>query len=92
MGAVTTFRLTRYFSVLSLVLIAMAGAALGWSALWIGLGLAFSGLIYLGYEHHWLGLGTTADQTSTATVDAAGQTIYNDGGSALIWTRSMSSE
>jgi len=32
MGAVTTFRLTRYFSVLSLVLIAMAGAALGWSA------------------------------------------------------------
>ncbi len=59
-------------------------AALGWSALWIGLGLAFGGLVYLGYEHHWLGLGTTADQTSTATVDAAGQTIYNDGGSALI--------
>lgn len=32
MGAVTTFRLTRYFSVLSLVLIAVAGAVLGWSA------------------------------------------------------------
>jgi len=27
-------------------------AALGWSALWISLGVAFSGLIYLGYEHH----------------------------------------
>jgi tellurite resistance protein TerC len=59
-------------------------AALGWSALWIGLGLAFSGLIYLGYEHHWLGLGTGVDQTSTPMVTADGVTHYNDGGSALI--------
>jgi tellurite resistance protein TerC len=35
--------------------------ALGWSALWISLGLAFSVFIYFGYEHHWLGLGSTRD-------------------------------
>ena len=29
--------------------------ALGWSAFWISLGLAFTALIYVGYEHHWLG-------------------------------------
>ena len=32
-------------------------AALGWSALWISLGVAFSGVIYLAYTQHWLGLG-----------------------------------
>ncbi len=35
--------------------------SLGWSALWISLGLAFSGLVYLGYENHWAGLGTAID-------------------------------
>jgi len=35
--------------------------ALGWSAFWIALGLAFSGFIYVGYENHWLGLGLTPD-------------------------------
>ncbi|MFT7582958.1 MAG: tellurite resistance protein TerC [Myxococcota bacterium] len=29
-----------------------------WSAIWISTGLAFSGLVYLGYENHWGGLGT----------------------------------
>ncbi|MEZ4402840.1 MAG: TerC family protein [Kofleriaceae bacterium] len=43
-------------------------AALGWSALWVSLGLAFSGVIYLGYHHQWLGLGTTAGgETSGGT-------------------------
>jgi tellurite resistance protein TerC len=58
--------------------------ALGWSAVWISLGVAFSALIYLGYHHHWLGLGTTPDAMSTARVAADGTTIYNDGGSALV--------
>ena len=31
--------------------------ALGWSAFWIALGLAFAGFIYAGYENHWMGLG-----------------------------------
>jgi tellurite resistance protein TerC len=31
--------------------------ALKWSLLWIGLGVAFTGVIYLGYDQHWGGLG-----------------------------------
>jgi tellurite resistance protein TerC len=31
--------------------------ALRWTLFWIGLALAFDGLIYLMYEHHWLGIG-----------------------------------
>src|SRR6266511_1150505 len=42
------------------------GEALGWSALWIGLGLLFSLAVYLGYEHRWFGLGTGADSVPTA--------------------------
>ena len=30
--------------------------ALGWSTLWISLGLAFSVFVYFGYEYHWFGL------------------------------------
>ena len=30
-------------------------AALGWSALWISIGVAFSGVIYLAYDQHWFG-------------------------------------
>ncbi|MBM4057428.1 MAG: hypothetical protein FJ275_04215, partial [Planctomycetes bacterium] len=35
--------------------------ALGWSAVWIALGLAFSGVVYVAYERHWAGLGTAVD-------------------------------
>ncbi len=56
--------------------------ALGWSTLWISLGLAFTIFVYFGYEHHWLGLGTSPDATSLAAADGA--TYYNDGGSAAI--------
>jgi len=35
--------------------------AIGWSAVWIFLGLAFSIFIYFGYERHWLGLGRSVD-------------------------------
>ena len=31
--------------------------ALGWSAVWITLGLAFCGVVYLIYSHHWGGAG-----------------------------------
>jgi hypothetical protein len=58
--------------------------ALTWSAVWISLGVAFSGFIYLGYEHHWLGLGTTVDTMATPVVGADGVAIYNDGGSAVV--------
>ena len=32
--------------------------ALGWTAAWIALALAFGALVYFGYSAHWLGLGT----------------------------------
>ncbi len=59
--------------------------ALGWSAFWIVLGLAFAVFIYFGYEHHWLGLGLTRDMMAAApqVVEGLG-TVYNDGGSATV--------
>lgn len=58
--------------------------ALGWSAMWVGLGVAFTVFVYFGYEHHWLGLGTTSDATSIARSTVDGITYYNDGASATI--------
>jgi tellurite resistance protein TerC len=49
--------------------------ALGWSAVWVALGLAFTIFVYFGYEHHWLGLGAIAD-----AVDG----VVNDGRSAAV--------
>ena len=49
--------------------------ALGWSAVWVTMGLLFSVFVYFGYENHWLGLGNT--------VDAVDGTI-NDGKSATV--------
>jgi tellurite resistance protein TerC len=49
--------------------------ALAWSAVWVALGLAFTAFVYLGYEHHWLGLG--------AGVDAA-DGLVNDGRAAAV--------
>lgn len=31
--------------------------AITWSIVWLTLGVAFSGFVYLAYENHWLGLG-----------------------------------
>ena len=35
--------------------------ALGWSAVWVTLGLAFSVFVYFAYENHWMGIGATVD-------------------------------
>jgi tellurite resistance protein TerC len=59
--------------------------ALGWSAFWIALGLAFSGFIYAGYENHWMGLGLTPDLMTLRPVPVEGLgTVYNDGASAVV--------
>jgi tellurite resistance protein TerC len=58
--------------------------ALGWSALWISLGLLFTVFIYFGYEHHWFGLGSGVDAMTLAPAASDGAVIYNDGGSAAI--------
>jgi tellurite resistance protein TerC len=52
--------------------------ALGWSALWITLGLAFAVFVHFGYERHWLGLGLAPDP-----VDG----LVNDGTAATAKTR-----
>jgi tellurite resistance protein TerC len=31
--------------------------ALGWSVVWLTCGVAFTGFVYMAYQHHWLGLG-----------------------------------
>jgi tellurite resistance protein TerC len=49
--------------------------ALGWSAVWIALGLAFAVAVYFGYENHWQGLGQYPD-------DVDGQ--INDGSAAAV--------
>jgi tellurite resistance protein TerC len=49
--------------------------ALGWSALWIALGLSFAVFIYFGYEGQWFGLGTGVD-----AVDG----LANSGGTAAV--------
>lgn len=36
--------------------------AMIWTLVWISVALAFSGFIYLGYEHQWLGLGIGVPQ------------------------------
>jgi tellurite resistance protein TerC len=32
------------------------------SVVWIGVALAFNGLIFVAYEHHWFGLDLTGDE------------------------------
>jgi len=49
--------------------------ALGWSAVWITMGLGFAVFVYFGYEHQWLGLGRAPDP-----VDG----LVNDGGAATL--------
>ena len=59
--------------------------ALGWSAFWIALGLAFAGFIYVGYENHWMGLGLTPDLMAGSPLDVPGVgLVYNDGWNATV--------
>lgn len=56
--------------------------ALGWSAVWLSLGLAFSVFVYHGYENKWLGLGTVADVVDRTDDAPLGK--VNDGRSAVV--------
>jgi tellurite resistance protein TerC len=49
--------------------------ALGWSGVWVGLGLAFSVFVYFGYEHRWLGLGAAVDPVDGQVNDGAGAVV-----------------
>src|SRR5262245_16822434 len=61
-----------------------AKEGLAWSALWISIGLAFTGLVYLGYEHHVLGLGLHTDASRTPRMVEGVGMVYNDGGSGAL--------
>ncbi len=54
--------------------------ALGWSAVWITLGLAFSVFVYFAYERHWLGLGLPQEGDTTSVVDIMAVTPTNPQG------------
>lgn len=50
--------------------------ALTWSAVWVSCGLSFTGVVYLAYESHWLGLGlNTAMYNPAAAQNAAADLI-----------------
>jgi tellurite resistance protein TerC len=48
--------------------------ALGWSAVWVAMGLAFSVFVYFGYEGQWLGLGGAVDAVDGRVNDGAAAT------------------
>jgi tellurite resistance protein TerC len=56
--------------------------ALTWTTVWIVTALAFAGFVYLGYEHHWLGLGLTPDPVDRSATDPDGR--VNDARSAVL--------
>jgi tellurite resistance protein TerC len=56
--------------------------ALGWSAVWVALALAFSVFVYHGYENHWLGLGSHPDAVDRSAEFPEGK--VNDGRSAVV--------
>ena len=56
--------------------------ALGWTAVWIALGLFFAVFVYFGYENHWLGLGYAPDAVDRS--DAFPDGRANDGRAALL--------
>ncbi|HUL78071.1 MAG TPA: TerC family protein [Vicinamibacteria bacterium] len=56
--------------------------ALGWSALWIALALAFAVFVYNGYENQWLGLGLSPDAVDRNADFPDGR--INDGRGAVV--------
>src|SRR6478736_8716749 len=42
-----------------------ATEALGWTAFWVAISLSFNGLVYVMYEHHWLGIGLHAGSVTS---------------------------
>lgn len=45
--------------------------AVGWSLVWMTLGLGFAGVVYVGYEHKMWGLGTAVDPVDGTVNDGA---------------------
>jgi tellurite resistance protein TerC len=45
--------------------------ALGWSAVWLAMGLTFAVFVYFAYEGHWFGLGNVVDSADGLMNDGA---------------------
>jgi tellurite resistance protein TerC len=64
--------------------------ALGWSAVWIAMGLAFTVFVYFAYENHWHGLGLPPGGASSGViadlmaVSPANPQGLNDGSTAAV--------
>jgi tellurite resistance protein TerC len=58
--------------------VSMREAAL-WSVVWLTLGLSFSGLVYLAYDGHWLGLGLETAKYNTREAIASGGSLIVNG-------------
>jgi tellurite resistance protein TerC len=56
--------------------------ALIWTCVWAALALAFSGFVYLAYDHHWFDLGRTPDPVDHSAAFPGGR--INDGWSAFL--------
>jgi tellurite resistance protein TerC len=56
--------------------------ALTWSCIWVALALAFSGFVYVAYDHQWFGLGLTPDPVDRSAAFPDGR--LNDGWSAFL--------
>lgn len=56
--------------------------ALTWTVVWIATTLVFAGFVYVGYEHHWLGLGLEADPVDRSAAYPDGR--VNDARSAVL--------
>lgn len=50
-----------------------------WSAIWLTCGIAFSGVVYFAYEHHWLGLGLETSKYSSAEAIKEGAALIISG-------------
>jgi len=53
--------------------------AITWSVIWLTCGLAFSGIVYMSYESHWLGLGLDTAKYSTVEAIKAGAPLIVSG-------------
>ncbi len=53
--------------------------AISWSVVWLTCGIAFSGFVYMAYQHQWLGLGTNTPKFNPAydATDSTSQLIIS---------------
>ena len=56
--------------------------ALGWTLIWLTTAFAFAGIVYLGYDRHWFGMGLAPDPVERSAQSPDGR--VNDARSAVL--------